>query len=127
MSSGSTSSLDDPFFALDRRSSVLRCDNRLLTISSDPSIGKAAGFGGVILHGLSTFGFAARAVIATAGGGDPRTLTLFGVRFTSPVRPGDALETKIWEVEGAGSGEVELVFETLNVTTGKVSARGLGS
>ncbi|KAI4520884.1 hypothetical protein K525DRAFT_257170 [Schizophyllum commune Loenen D] len=87
----------------------------------DPSIGKAAGFGGVILHGLSTFGFAARAVIATVGGGDPRTLTLFGVRFTSPVRPGDALETKIWEVDGAGAGEVELVFETLNVTTGKVA------
>ncbi|KAI5825952.1 hypothetical protein K523DRAFT_282046 [Schizophyllum commune Tattone D] len=87
----------------------------------DPSIGKAAGFGGVILHGLSTFGFAARAVIATVGGGDPRTLALFGVRFTSPVRPGDALETKIWEVEGTGAGEVELVFETLNVTTGKVA------
>ncbi|KAL1742761.1 HotDog domain-containing protein [Schizophyllum fasciatum] len=87
----------------------------------DPRIGKYAGFGGVILHGLSTFGFAARAVIATVAGGDPRALTLFGVRFTSPVRPGDALETKIWEVEGSRPGEVELVFETVNVTTGKVA------
>jgi hypothetical protein len=33
--------------------------------SLDPRIGQAAGFGGVLLHGLSTFGFAARAVRET--------------------------------------------------------------
>ena len=61
-----------------------------------PEIGQATGFGGVILHGLSTFGFAARAVVSAVGGGRPESLRFFGVRFTSPVKPGDRLETSIW-------------------------------
>ncbi|KAI0771277.1 peroxisomal dehydratase [Trametes elegans] len=91
----------------------------------NPEIGKAAGFGGVILHGLASFGFAARAIVSAVGGGDPRALTLFGVRFTSPVKPGDALETSIWEVGPTNApgheGETELTFVTKNLATGKVS------
>lgn len=54
----------------------------------DPRIGQRAGFGGPILHGLSTFGFAARAVLKTIGNNDPAALLAFGARFTSPVKPG---------------------------------------
>ncbi|KAJ7866600.1 peroxisomal dehydratase [Mycena olivaceomarginata] len=85
----------------------------------DPTIGKAAGFGGVILHGLSTFGFGARALIKAVGGGDPRSLKFFGVRFTSPVKPGDALETEAWEVGPGPEGTVEVAFITKNLTSGK--------
>jgi acyl-CoA hydrolase len=88
---------------------------------TDPAIGKAGGFGGVILHGLSTFGFAARALIKAVGGGDPRSLTFFGVRFTSPVKPGDALETEAWEVGPGPKGTIEVAFVTKNLTSGKVS------
>ena len=70
-------------------------------MGSDPSIGKASGFGGVILHGLATFGFAARGLISAIGVGDPTSLKLFSTRFKSPVKPGDALESSVWEV-GAG-------------------------
>ncbi|KAF9453325.1 peroxisomal dehydratase [Macrolepiota fuliginosa MF-IS2] len=90
----------------------------------DPRIGKAAGFGGVILHGLSTFGFAARAVINAVGGGDPRSLRLFGVRFTAPVKPGDKLETDIWEVGAGPEGTMEVTFVTRNLTSGKVALGG---
>ncbi|CCM01379.1 uncharacterized protein FIBRA_03429 [Fibroporia radiculosa] len=90
----------------------------------DPSIGKAAGFGGVILHGLSSFGFAARAVISAIGGGDPRSLKLFGARFTSPVKPGDALETSVWAVGAGPDGTTEVTFVTKNVTTGKLCLGG---
>jgi peroxisomal enoyl-CoA hydratase 2 len=86
----------------------------------DPKIGKGAGFGGVILHGLSTFGFAARAVLKSVGGNDPNSLKFFGVRFTAPVKPGDALETSIWEVGKGPKGTVEVAFETKNLTTGKI-------
>jgi len=72
------------------------------------------------LHGLSTFGFAARAVLKTVGDSDPNSLKFFGVRFTSPVKPGDRLETSIWEVGKGPKGTVELVFKTKNTTTGKV-------
>ncbi|KAJ8495380.1 hypothetical protein ONZ45_g12892 [Pleurotus djamor] len=87
----------------------------------DPRIGKAAGFGGVILHGLSTYGFGARAIINTVGGGDPKSLTLYGGRFTSPVKPGDALETQVWEVGPGPNGTTEVAFQTKNLTSGKIS------
>lgn len=86
----------------------------------DPAIGQAAGFGGVILHGLSTFGFAARGLLKTVCGNKPEALKLFGVRFTSPVKPGDALETQIWEVGPGPNGTTEVTFVTKNLRTGKV-------
>ena len=88
---------------------------------SDPKIGQRAGFGGVILHGLSTFGFAARAIICSVAGGDPRALKFFGVRFTAPVKPGDALETQVWKIGPGPNGTTEVAFITKNVTTGKVT------
>ncbi|KAJ7448274.1 peroxisomal dehydratase [Mycena galericulata] len=90
----------------------------------DPLIGKAGGFGGVILHGLSTFGFAARGLIKAVGGNDPRSLKFFGVRFTSPVKPGDALETQAWEVGPGPEGTVEIAFVTTNLATGKPALGG---
>lgn len=86
----------------------------------DPRIGQAAGFGGVILHGLSTYGFAARAIVSAVGNSDPNALKYFGVRFTSPVKPGDALETSIWELGAGPDGTTEVAFETKNTTSGKV-------
>ncbi|KAI0688603.1 peroxisomal dehydratase [Cytidiella melzeri] len=86
----------------------------------DPKIGQATGFGGVILHGLSSFGFAARAVISAVGGNDPSSLKLIGVRFSSPVKPGDELETSIWEVGPGPDGTTELTFVMKDLQSGKV-------
>jgi peroxisomal enoyl-CoA hydratase 2 len=90
----------------------------------DPRIGQGAGFGGVILHGLSTFGFAGRAVLKTVGASDPNSLKFFGVRFTAPVKPGDKLETSIWEVGKGPHSTTEVAFETKDLTTGKVVLGG---
>lgn len=46
----------------------------------------------------------------------------FGVRFTSPVKPGDELETQVWEIGPGPNGTTELTFVTKDVTSGKVSA-----
>ena len=72
------------------------------------------------MHGLSTYGFASRAVLKSVGGNDPNSLKFFGVRFTAPVKPGDKLETSIWEVGEGPNGAVEVGFETKNLATGKV-------
>jgi len=90
----------------------------------DPRVGSEAGFGGVILHGLSTFGFAARAILNAVGGGQPTALRYFGARFTAPVTPGDALETSAWEVKRSHDGTTEVAFEVKNTTTGKVVLGG---
>jgi acyl dehydratase len=86
----------------------------------DPAIGSRLGFGGVILHGLATYGFAARAVLSKVGGNQPDALKLFSVRFTSPVKPGDTLETSMWEVGPGPDGTTEVSFVTKNVDTGKI-------
>jgi acyl dehydratase len=88
-------------------------------MKTDPRVGSDAGFGGAILHGLSTFGFAARAILTAVGGGVPSALRYFGVRFTAPVMPGDRLETSVWEVKKAPDGTTEVAFEVKNARTGK--------
>ncbi|KAL4245886.1 hypothetical protein ABKN59_009193 [Abortiporus biennis] len=93
----------------------------------NPKIGQSAGFGGVILHGLSTYGFAARSIVSSLTPSTPSNLKFFSVRFTSPVKPGDSLETSIWVVGQVPKDQVdgeedvlEVLFETKNVKTGKV-------
>jgi peroxisomal enoyl-CoA hydratase 2 len=89
-------------------------------VRTDPKVASDAGFGGVILHGLSTFGFAARAILQAVGNGRPSALRYFGVRFTAPVMPGDELETSAWELKKGPDGTTEVAFEVKNTTTGKV-------
>lgn len=84
-------------------------------------MGKALGFGDVILHGLSSFGSVARGLIQEVANGNTRALKVFGVRFTSPVKPGDELETQAWEVGSGPDGTTEITFITKDVTSGKVS------
>jgi acyl dehydratase len=72
------------------------CGDRNL-LHADPSTARAAGFTRPILHGMCTYGFAARAVLRAACGYDPRRLQGFGARISSPVYPGDVLRTEIWQ------------------------------
>ena len=51
---------------------------------------------GPILHGLCTYGFAARAVVRGACGGDASKLRRFDAQFRRPVWPGDTLSTSGW-------------------------------
>ena len=69
---------------------------------------------------MCTFGFVARSVVTAVGNNDPNSLVYYGVRFTSPVKPGDSIQTSIWEVGPGPNGTTELAFETKNLTTGKV-------
>lgn len=62
----------------------------------DPKIGEMAGFGKPILHGLATYGFVGRAILAKECGGDPSRFKSFSGRFTKPVWPGDTLVTEGW-------------------------------
>ena len=64
-----------------------------------PEVGAAAGFGKPILHGLCTYGFAGRAIVKHACGGDPAKLASFAARFSGVVFPGDTLVTSGWRGE----------------------------
>ena len=70
-------------------------------LHADPNMAKFGGFDRPILHGLCTYGFAGRAILKGACGGDPTKLRSFGARFAGVVFPGDTLTTRGWKV-GAG-------------------------
>ena len=66
-------------------------------LHSDPWFAREmAGFEKPILHGLCTYGFAGRALLAELAGGDSAKLTAMSARFSSPVFPGETLTTSIW-------------------------------
>lgn len=71
-------------------------------LHSDPELARMVGFDRPILHGLCTMGFVGRAVMETVSGSEPDAFGSLGVRFASPVVPGDELTTSIWlTAEGA--------------------------
>jgi peroxisomal enoyl-CoA hydratase 2 len=66
------------------------------------------GFGGAIMHGLSSWNFAAHALLKNLGGSNPANIKEFSARFASPVLPGSKLVTKIWR-----TGDVKDGFEDI--------------
>lgn len=69
-------------------------------LHSDPWFATTlAGFPKPILHGLCTYGFAGRALVAELGGGDAARVSAIAARFTDPVFPGETLTTSIWRTE----------------------------
>jgi acyl dehydratase len=76
-------------------------------LHADPEFAAMVGFPqGPILHGLCTYGFAARAVVKNAAGGDATKLRSFAAQFRKPVWPGDTIVTQGYALEG---GKVAVV------------------
>ncbi len=65
-------------------------------LHADPELAAEMGFDKPILHGLCTFGYAGRALVAHACGGDPDRLSSFRGQFSNPVFPGDTLIVRGW-------------------------------
>ncbi|MCB1251158.1 MAG: MaoC family dehydratase N-terminal domain-containing protein [Acidimicrobiales bacterium] len=76
-------------------------------LHSDPAFAALGGFDRPILHGLCTYGFTGRALLAELCDGDPARFTGMEGRFSSPVMPGEALTISIWR-----TGDGEAVFQT---------------
>ena len=69
-------------------------------LHSDPWFAQnLAGFPKPIMHGLCTYGFAGRALVADLGDGDASRITGINARFTKPVFPGETLTTSVWRTE----------------------------
>jgi acyl dehydratase len=78
-------------------------------LHADPNMAKFGGFDRPILHGLCTYGFAGRAILKSACGGEPTKLRSFGARFAGVVFPGDTLTTRGWK---AGDGKYVVTVAT---------------
>lgn len=65
-------------------------------LHADPGVAAKAGFQAPILHGLASFGVAARAVLKGIDSAHTSSLKSFGLRFSSPVYPGETISTDLW-------------------------------
>jgi len=88
-------------------------------LHATPEPGQKMGFGGAIMHGLSSWNFAAHGLLKAIGGSDPKNIKDFQARFASPVKPGDKLVTQIWKTGIVKDGWEEIRFVT-SVEGGKV-------
>jgi hypothetical protein len=79
---------------------IYRLSGDLNPLHADPAIAQAAGFERPVLHGLATFGMAARALTSVLP--SDSEVSEFGARFSSVVTPGEVLEVRIWrDFDGA--------------------------
>lgn len=65
-------------------------------LHTDPSFAAMGGFDRPILHGLCTYGFTGRALLASLCDDDVARFHHIEGRFSSPVLPGDALTVRVW-------------------------------
>lgn len=87
-------------------------------LHSDPVAAAPFGFAKPILHGLCTYGIAARLLFETLCDGDPERFRSIGGRFTKPVIPGEQLTVPVWVEEDAAR------FQVLDQSGGVVIDKG---
>jgi acyl dehydratase len=80
---------------------LYRLSGDLNPLHVDPAVARSAGFDRPILHGLCSYGIAARAVLELLCGNEPGRLKRLDLRFASPVFPGETIRTEVW-LEGPG-------------------------
>ncbi|MFP6563874.1 MAG: MaoC/PaaZ C-terminal domain-containing protein [Myxococcota bacterium] len=65
-------------------------------LHSDPAFAASGGFDRPILHGLCTYGFTGRALLAEVCAGEAARFRSMSGRFSKPVYPGEELTVSIW-------------------------------
>jgi acyl dehydratase len=81
----------------DNQAIIYRLSGDLNPLHLDPKSAQRGGFDRPILHGLCTYGFAARAIIKKLLDGNVARLKEFNARFSDTVYPGDTLTTQGWK------------------------------
>lgn len=93
-------------------------------LHSDPAFARRAGFDQPILHGLCTWGIAARVLGRGMLGGRFDRVSRFGGRFSSPVTPGEELAVDAWRVSDLDIAFRVRVKDRVVIAGGVISERG---
>lgn len=84
----------------ENQAALYRLNGDLNPLHVDPEFAARGGFPRPILHGLCTYGYAARAIVNSICCGDVLRFKEFKVRFSGVVYPGDTLVTEGWKDRG---------------------------
>ena len=82
-------------------------------IHTDENVAKMGGLPGIVVHGLCTMAFAAKAMVDNLCGGDPSRMRRLAANFSRPVFPGDLITTRAWAI-GERDGRRVFAYETSN-------------
>jgi len=94
---------------------LYRLSGDLFQLHADPDFARKVGFEKPIMHGLCTYGFACRALMAQLTPGQPELVRRFACRFSKTLYPGEPIKTLIWK-----TGDGRAVWRTLNARTGDI-------
>ncbi len=86
----------------ENQAALYRLNGDLNPLHIDPDFARGGGFPRPILHGLCTYGYAARAALTSICDGDVPRFTEFKARFSGVVYPGDTLVTEGWKALDSG-------------------------
>ncbi len=94
---------------------LYRLSGDMFQLHVDPEFAKMSGFEKPIMHGLCTYGFACRALIAKLIPGEPERMHRFDCRFSKTIYPGEPIKTRIWKLEDGRAA-----WQVVNSKTGQV-------
>jgi multifunctional beta-oxidation protein len=89
---------------------IYRLSGDINPLHIDPTVAKAGGLDGPILHGLCTLGISGRHVYSTFG-----PFRNIKARFLNTVFPGQTLRTDMWKENG------QVIFQTTILESGKLA------
>jgi acyl dehydratase len=88
-------------------------------LHSVPSFAASGGFAQPILHGLCSYGFTSRGLLATVYDGDSTRFGHIDGRFVSPVVPGEALTVSAWRTSEAEARFITSVGDRVVIDQGR--------
>jgi NAD(P)-dependent dehydrogenase (short-subunit alcohol dehydrogenase family)/acyl dehydratase/putative sterol carrier protein len=94
---------------------IYRLSGDTFELHVDTEFAKMAGFEKPIMHGLCTYGFACRALVASLTPGEPEKVRRLACRFVQPLYPGEPIKTLIWKTRDG-----EALWQTVNAKTGDI-------
>jgi NAD(P)-dependent dehydrogenase (short-subunit alcohol dehydrogenase family)/acyl dehydratase/putative sterol carrier protein len=94
---------------------IYRLSGDIFQLHADPEFARMVGFEKPIMHGLCTYGYACRALMAHFTPGQPEKVRRMACRFSRTLYPGEAIKTLIWKVE-----EGKALWRVVNTETGEM-------
>jgi len=92
-------------------------------LHADPAVAKKVGFPAPILHGLCSYGHAARAILEAWANNDASAFHSLRARFSTPVFPGETLRVDMWDA-GVKDGLQNVTFTMTIVERNVVCING---